>query len=126
MIARMRSDPIHWKQRVDAFEREQRRPLKWLLIFAAWYVLVVFALVYVARFGLDMRGHDPSEEPIRNFLYSSIRSFFFTAFPLRFADRLPAPLDVLFAWGIFLGSALAFGFLATLLPRGFRRATPPG
>ena len=124
MIARMDQGPVTersaWKRRVDDFEREQRRPLGLVLAFAGLYVL----FFVVALSCTDMDGHDRFQEPIRSFVYQSLRRFLLLIFEP--AERLPRPIGGVVSLSAFVGSALGFGLIATWLLRSFRRTKRTG
>jgi hypothetical protein len=124
MIAGMRcgsaTDGSAWKRRIEEFEREQRRPLGRALAFAGLYLLFFYVVLSCA----DMDGHDRFEEPLRSFVYSSLRAFL--CFFLEPARRLPRPTGDVVAYSAFVGCALGFGFVASWLLRSFRRTKRTG
>jgi hypothetical protein len=126
MMARMHhtsaTNGSAWRRRVEEFERDRRRPLKSVAIFAAFHVLFFIAITMFAALALDMDGHDPLEEPIRSFLFRSIRTLVLTVLPIPQLTRVAPTMAGILALAVFLGSALAFGVLATIVTRRFSSA----
>lgn len=76
MVRRMRepaAQSIGWRRRVVEYDVDQRRPQRFVWIFAAWFVafwVVVFFAFVFDLLGAD--GRDPKEQPIREFIFQTI------------------------------------------------------
>ena len=68
------TETIGWRRRVADYDVDQRRPQRFVWIFAAWFVAFWVAVVFAFMFDLlGADGRDPNEQPIREFIYQSLR-----------------------------------------------------
>jgi hypothetical protein len=76
MMRRMRESATHdieWRRRVVAFDVDQRRPQRFLWIYAAFFVGFWIATFFLFLFDvLGADGREPLEQPIREFIFQAI------------------------------------------------------
>jgi len=109
------------RRRFPERNRKRRHFLQSVLIFAATYIALFFALG-LCSYLVDMDGHDSQEEPIRSFVYQSIRSLYasgFLQYIAPFHRWFGTPLGGFMVWFVFLAYAVCFGVVATAIVRGW-------
>jgi hypothetical protein len=109
----------NWRARIDRFYKPGS-PTRTALPLAAAFLFASFLLLIPGWFCiglLDMDGHSAAEEPIRAFLYQSIRVFFLAVFGLPHAlgDCFSGILRVIVTLATLPVIPLAFGISATAL-----------
>jgi hypothetical protein len=87
---------ISWRRRILDYDRAQRRPQRFLWIYAAWCVAFWLAVFFALLFDvLGADGREPQEQPIREFVYQTLR-----AHPLAMSTLVPLVLTI--AWWRFV------------------------
>jgi len=116
----------NWRARIDRFYPASSQ-IRSALKLAAAFFGASFLLLIPAAF-LDMDGHDTAEEPIRAYLYQSMRAFFMTIFELpcrlgeHFVGLFGRILGVFITLVFLAAIPIAFGFTVTALFEWRRRA----
>ena len=116
----------NWRARIDRFYAPGSRVRSALTLAAAFLFASFLLLIALGFFSewIDMDGHSAAEEPIRAFLYQSIRVFFLAVFGLPHAlgDHFRGILRVVVTLATLPVVPLAFGITATVLLERRRRA----
>jgi len=64
---------ISWRRRIIDFDRAQRRPPRFVLMFAAFFAGFWIATGFACLFDvLGADGREPLEQPIREFIFQAI------------------------------------------------------
>jgi hypothetical protein len=83
---------ISWRRRIFDFDRAQRRPQRFVLMYAAFFAGFWIATVFAFLFDvLGADGREPLEQPIREFIFQAIR-----AYPLAVSTGVALVLTIAF------------------------------